>query len=467
MSNIKNELMIVFTAAALWTSGFFFGEMNHCRADITNPPTLAGKNIWKGENQFTPANKSITLSPTGTGTVTINPATAGTLNNVTIGGATPGAGTFSALTNNGNSTLTGTAAIGGNLAVGGTVNPSKKVFVSGTTTTGATQIGIDSSATADSLATSGYEAYRAFPATAAAAFTVTDVSGVKVYNANKGSGSTITNLHGVYISDLTQGTNNYGVTSQLTASSNKWNIYASGTANNYFAGNAYIGTATPKSTYSSGGVPSLAVEKAATYSATANYAYTTSASGGAMLILGRSKNAALGTLSETIANDALGYISFEGVNASSALVSGAWIKVIQTGAASAGFIPAAYTFFASDGTAAPLERLRVDSSALTVAAKIKTAGTAPTITEGAADCGTSPSVVGTDTAGRVTVGSGANGGKCTVNFSSAYTTNAPICIVQNETTANLVRPANVTTAKVEITGTLLAGDSLVYNCIGR
>jgi hypothetical protein len=41
-----------------------------------------------------PANAAVAISPTGTGTVTINPATASTMNNVAIGGTTPLAGSF-------------------------------------------------------------------------------------------------------------------------------------------------------------------------------------------------------------------------------------------------------------------------------------------------------------------------------------------------------------------------------------
>jgi hypothetical protein len=41
-----------------------------------------------------PANAAVNISPTGTGTVTINPATASTMNNVAIGGTTPLAGGF-------------------------------------------------------------------------------------------------------------------------------------------------------------------------------------------------------------------------------------------------------------------------------------------------------------------------------------------------------------------------------------
>lgn len=92
-------------------------------------------------------------------------------------------------------------------------------------------------------------------------------------------------------------------------------------------------------------------------------------------------------------------------------------------------------------------------------------GTAPSVGSGAGDCGTTPSIVGNDNVGRVTVGGVANGGKCTVTFAVAWT-NAPICVVEEETTANLVRPANVTTTAVEITGTLVAGDKLAYQCFG-
>jgi hypothetical protein len=46
-----------------------------------------------------PANAQVDISPTGTGTVRINPATAGTINNTSIGGTTPAAGTFTLISN--------------------------------------------------------------------------------------------------------------------------------------------------------------------------------------------------------------------------------------------------------------------------------------------------------------------------------------------------------------------------------
>lgn len=92
-------------------------------------------------------------------------------------------------------------------------------------------------------------------------------------------------------------------------------------------------------------------------------------------------------------------------------------------------------------------------------------GTAPAVTTGAADCGTTPSVVGSDSVGRVTVGSGANGGKCTITFVTAFANNV-VCEVEDETTGVLVRPASPGTGTVAFTGVIVAGDTLAYHCFG-
>ena len=54
---------------------------------------------------LSPANANVVLSPSGTGIVTVAPATAGSLNNVTIGQSTALAGTFTSLTASGTTTL--------------------------------------------------------------------------------------------------------------------------------------------------------------------------------------------------------------------------------------------------------------------------------------------------------------------------------------------------------------------------
>lgn len=55
---------------------------------------------------LSPASANVTISPTGTGNVVMNPATAGSINNMTVGqGGNPLAGTFTSLTATGTTTL--------------------------------------------------------------------------------------------------------------------------------------------------------------------------------------------------------------------------------------------------------------------------------------------------------------------------------------------------------------------------
>ena len=58
-----------------------------------------------GAFNMNPANATISIAPTGTGTLTVNPATAGTIDNVAIGGTTAAAGKFTTLTATGTTTL--------------------------------------------------------------------------------------------------------------------------------------------------------------------------------------------------------------------------------------------------------------------------------------------------------------------------------------------------------------------------
>jgi hypothetical protein len=64
---------------------------------------------------ITPANALVNISPTGTGTVTINPAASGTINNVTIGATTAAAGSFT------NLSVTGTTSFDGSQGIAGQV----------------------------------------------------------------------------------------------------------------------------------------------------------------------------------------------------------------------------------------------------------------------------------------------------------------------------------------------------------
>jgi hypothetical protein len=145
--------------------------------------------------------------------------------------------TTGALTVDGNVTLgnasTDTVQVNGYMGVGGAANSARAIDVESTALTGSNQIGIYSSARASSAATSLFRSFSSFPRTEAASFTLDTLIGYAAADSSKGAGSTITNLHGLYVYDQTQGTNNYGITSLVSSGTNKWNIYASGTAANY------------------------------------------------------------------------------------------------------------------------------------------------------------------------------------------------------------------------------------------
>ena len=87
------------------------GTINSTTIGATTPSTGAFTTLSaSGAVSLNPANANVSLAPTGTGTVTINPATAGTINNMAIGGSSAAAGTFtSATVSTGNLTFSSTA----------------------------------------------------------------------------------------------------------------------------------------------------------------------------------------------------------------------------------------------------------------------------------------------------------------------------------------------------------------------
>jgi hypothetical protein len=76
-------------------------------AAVTASGTITANGILTAANAvaLSPASHNVVLSPTGTGVVTINPATLGSMDKVTIGGTTPAAATVTALTATGAAVL--------------------------------------------------------------------------------------------------------------------------------------------------------------------------------------------------------------------------------------------------------------------------------------------------------------------------------------------------------------------------
>jgi len=156
------------------------------------------------------------------------------------------ADSFTDLTVTGNTILgdasTDTVRVNGYMGVGGAGTASAGIYVGSTALTTSGQFGVYSAPTFSSAATSLAWSFRSSPSTAAAVFTLGSMAHYRANNVTLGAGSVVTEQHGVQVADLTSGTNNYGITSLVSSGTDKWNIYASGTAANYFAGNVGIGT---------------------------------------------------------------------------------------------------------------------------------------------------------------------------------------------------------------------------------
>lgn len=78
---------------------------NYIVQSATGGPISASTITASSTVTLSPSNANVVLSPTGTGVVTVNPATAGTIDNVAIGGTTKAAGSFTTLTANNTTTL--------------------------------------------------------------------------------------------------------------------------------------------------------------------------------------------------------------------------------------------------------------------------------------------------------------------------------------------------------------------------
>jgi hypothetical protein len=113
-----------------------------------------------GAFNMNPANATISIAPTGTGTLTVNPATAGTINNMAIGGTTSAAGAFTTLLIS--STFSANGSVGSNgqvLTSAGAgspavwATPSGGITIADDTTTNATRYLVFTSATSGTVTT--------------------------------------------------------------------------------------------------------------------------------------------------------------------------------------------------------------------------------------------------------------------------------------------------------------------------
>jgi hypothetical protein len=100
---------------------------------VRNALTVGGAfTANSGAAAISPANANVVLSPTGTGVVTVNPATLGTINNMSVGASTRSTGAFTTLAANNAVTFTqntgSTSTTSGTLIVTGGVGISERLY---------------------------------------------------------------------------------------------------------------------------------------------------------------------------------------------------------------------------------------------------------------------------------------------------------------------------------------------------
>jgi hypothetical protein len=134
----------------------------------------------------------------------------------------------------------------GNVGIGGTAAIAfVKCQINGTLpTSGTLSIGFSQDAAIPSGTTTLYAGFNNAAGTQAASFTLVSYAHYRASQGTFGAGSAVTNQFGYLAeSTITGATNNYGFYGNIASGSGRWNFYAAGTADNYFAGNTGIGVA--------------------------------------------------------------------------------------------------------------------------------------------------------------------------------------------------------------------------------
>ena len=193
--------------------------------------------------------------------------------------------------------------------------------------------------------------------TAASTFTLTNLYHYRTGQGTFGLGSVVTNQYAFSANvSLTGATNNYGFYSSLAAATGRWNFYAAGTADNYFAGRVLIGQ--PINTTSLG--YTQGVQLYGTSGTLGQFRWSTD-NGSPELVSSKGRGS---SSSPTIVanNDGLWLGRFAGWDGA-AFIEAARISVSVDGTPGVNDMPGRIVFATTaDGASSPTERMRIDSS---------------------------------------------------------------------------------------------------------
>jgi hypothetical protein len=132
------------------------------------------------------------------------------------------------------------------VSIGGAPSAGDSLRISKNITGAATSYGINQRGAIQSDVTIGASINSTFPSVVNSVFTLPGLSHFSAAQGTIGASAIVTNQYGFRAeSSLIGATNNTGFYGNIPAGSGRYNFYAGGTADNYFAGNLGIGTSSP------------------------------------------------------------------------------------------------------------------------------------------------------------------------------------------------------------------------------
>lgn len=133
----------------------------------------------------------------------------------------------------------------GKVGIGSTTLTNYSLRMGVPITGGTTAYGTATTSAVQSDVTNSAYVFWSYPTTQATTFTLTNLNHFRASQQTFGANSTVTNQYGFTVdTSLTGAANNYGFYSAIPAAAGRWNFYAQGSANNYFAGDTIIASNT-------------------------------------------------------------------------------------------------------------------------------------------------------------------------------------------------------------------------------
>lgn len=133
----------------------------------------------------------------------------------------------------------------GRVGIGATPAAGRNLTITSNITGAVNSMSVFAQGTVQSDVTGIARGFITQPSTQATAFTLSNLYHFQALQGTIGAGSTVTNQMGFFADpSLVGATNNYGFYGNIASGTGRYNFYAAGTAQNYFAGNVGIGTST-------------------------------------------------------------------------------------------------------------------------------------------------------------------------------------------------------------------------------